>query len=288
MKTSMSDVIEYVSRCEQCAIHEKEFNLFRKTEPIQTVIDGVEEKAARKYIGLATKICPELRSYFDKFRASDKHGSPVVYNLGEYGKFNGSTARYIYFLAEMIELFGSLDAMNIVEIGGGYGGQCKIIMDCFEVKSYTIVDLLPVLKLQHRYLNKFDYKNIAFKQMKELKKNYSYDLIISNYAFTECHKKIQETYINKIVTKSKRGYIKCNFMSHNIGFPQLTKKELLKHIKRASIFPHILNHPGCFTLIWNNSEGKIKNKFKINNIFQAFTIERWFWELKKRIWIGVN
>ena len=115
MKTSIADVYEYVSKCEQCACNEKDFSIFRKTEPIQKVIDGVNKKTAQKCISLALKICPELTDYFDKFRESDKYGSPVVYDLGKYGNFNGSTARYIYYLVEMTELFGSLDMMNIVE-----------------------------------------------------------------------------------------------------------------------------------------------------------------------------
>jgi len=53
----------------------------------------------------------------------------------------------------MIELFGLLDDAKIVEIGGGYGGQCKIIYDCFEPISYLMIDLGELLKLQEKYLN---------------------------------------------------------------------------------------------------------------------------------------
>ena len=38
----------------------------------------------------------------------------------------------------------------------------------------------------------------------------SYDLVISNYAISECSKLVQEYYIENILSKSKQGYIIYN------------------------------------------------------------------------------
>ena len=47
------------------------------------------------------------------------------------------------------------------------------------------------------------------KQLGELE-NVEIDLVISNYAFSECNYETQDIYIDKILSKSKRGYITHN------------------------------------------------------------------------------
>jgi hypothetical protein len=83
--------------------------------------------------------------------------------------------------------------------------------------------------------------------------NLNFDLIISNYAFTEIDKNIQDIYIEKILRKSKHGYITCNFISHfcnidSYSLEQLESKLLEFNTKRAAEYP--LTHKDNLILYW--------------------------------------
>lgn len=88
--------------------------------------------------------------------------------------------------------------MRIVEIGVGYGGQCKIISDLYEFESYTLVDLPSCLPLAKKYLDHFEVRNIICSTLDELDKKNQYDLVISNYAFSEITRGLQDDYIDKV------------------------------------------------------------------------------------------
>ena len=79
-------------------------------------------------------------------------------------EISATTARYIKNLSDLINLFGSLDGMRIAEIGGGYGGLCKIISDQFELDSYTLFDLPDCLDLSKKFLDNFGIDNVNTKQ----------------------------------------------------------------------------------------------------------------------------
>lgn len=141
----------------------------------------------------------------DRTWTNDLKGNPVMYDFGHGVYASPSTLQYIAVLANLIELCGPLDAMRIVEVGGGYGGQCRTVLDVFKPKIYDIVDLLEVLDLQKRYLediNKHD--EVAFACILPV---YEYDLFISNYALSEI--KDNAAYI-ELASRCKHGYIACN------------------------------------------------------------------------------
>ena len=156
-------------------------------------------------------------------------------------------------MSELVEHFGTLDNFKIAEIGVGYGGQCMTITNYFDVQNYTLIDLPEVLALAKRYLSINDSSNLEFKTMSELKVS-EYDLIISNYAITECNKRVQLEYINKVLRGSKHGYITCNYISDYFNIDSLTKDEFIealgpdKQVKIVDEQP--LTHARNFILIW--------------------------------------
>ena len=74
----------------------------------------------------------------------------------------------------------------------------------------TLFDLPYVNKLIERYLNSFlmngAYKTISINQATSM----NYDLVISNYAFSEIPSPLQDTYIKKVLSHSSRGYLTMN------------------------------------------------------------------------------
>ena len=64
-----------------------------------------------------------------------------------------------------------------------------------------------------KFLTQFPIDNIKYLTMDELPLEGKYDLVISNYAFTECTYAIQKRYTEKILEKSRNGFIKCNYLT---------------------------------------------------------------------------
>lgn len=136
----------------------------------------------------------------------DIQSNPVLMNM-----FN-KPEQYKVVYERLVELFGSLNGMHIIEIGGGYGGQAKVICDDCKVKSYTIIDLPEVCDLQRRFLKDYPVECISFIEGRAC------DLVISNYALSEIPD--NSMYMRAVVNKSIHGYITCNTDFVNIPFAQ--------------------------------------------------------------------
>ena len=156
----------------------------------------------------------------DKIFTNDiKGGSKIV----DFSDFRGSpsTLQYIGVLSNLIREFGPLTGMNILEIGGGYGGQALTIMDVYNPGSYDMLDLPEVLGLQRRYLNNVLITNkTRYYSAIQYKK---YDLVISNYAVSEITN--NEKYIEQMKL-CKHGYITCNTDLVNLPFEHKKIKDV--------------------------------------------------------------
>ena len=77
---------------------------------------------------------------------------------------------------------------------------------------------------------------------------------ISNYAFTECNKEIQDLYFKKIINNCKLGYITTNSISAGFGIDSYRiREELLGKFTNPKIvedFP--LKTPGNFIITFDN------------------------------------
>jgi putative sugar O-methyltransferase len=139
-------------------------------------------------------------------------------------------------LSDLKHLFGSLDNLNVIEIGVGYGGQCKVISDFFKPNKYYLVDLEEALNLADKYLKKLNVKNVEI--VKPLDVNAldnQFDLIISNYAFTELSRSTQELYLNKILLRSSHGYITSNFVSREFNINSYSSDELMNKLNTFNL-----------------------------------------------------
>ena len=79
------------------------------------------------------------------------------------------------------------------------------------------------------------------------------DLLISNYAFSELSREIQDIYIDKVALKSRHGYMILNdeLLRQKSPFEIYTKEQLLEIIPNSKIIEgEPAQRPGCYTLIW--------------------------------------
>lgn len=233
---------------------------FKRDDIYRRILEHTDDITGRMYYDIICQKYQYLIKYMDTFKKNDDIGNPIKFKYDEY-EMSPTTLRYIKVLGDIISIFGDLNNIDIIEIGSGYGGQCKIIHDLFKPKSYTIVDLDDVMELNKRYLSYFDINNVIFKSSNDVFFDH-YDLVISNYAFTECEKTIQEIYLNKIIKNSKNGYITCNFISNSFNINSFNKEDILNMLDVSyQIIPEEpITHHDNFILTWKKESNTMNDQ----------------------------
>ncbi|MEI6429395.1 MAG: putative sugar O-methyltransferase [Pseudanabaena sp. ELA607] len=271
--SSASDNSEYPMFCQDAAVNDKTFQNFRRSLIYNQILEHFDYDFGRKCLDFIQFNSPDLIMHFPMFQENDLYGDPVTYGYLEFGNFSPSTLRYIANLSQIIHFFGDLSNMNIIEIGGGYGGLCKIIQDRFKIKSYTIVDLTQVLKLTSRYLQCFGdryTKNLELRTFEDLNSSTHYDLVISNCAFTECTPNIQDFYLETIIKNSTRGFVIYNLRPESYSPDVLLSKFErlnLKNLSTAEEKP--VTCKTNFILLWNNV-GHIEKTSQLPYFYRRF------------------
>lgn len=234
-KTSISDTNEYKNFCKQLSVDDLVFSTFKQNKIFTEILEHTSYQQGLDYISEINKNIKIDMSLIEKFKENDSQGSPILYNYAlPYGSISASTIRYIKILNDLIINFGSLDNLKIIEIGCGYGGQSKIIQDQFKPKKYSFVDLPEVNSLIKKYLSKFNYSNLEFLDFENLPFQ-DYDLVISNYALTECTIEIQDLYIEKILKQSNHGYIIGNDIGDYFNIKNYKKEDWKKIIPTSKL-----------------------------------------------------
>jgi hypothetical protein len=251
--TSISDETAYPAFCARAAAEDEVFARFRR-DPVYTfVLEHVSPELGAQYLERALRQTPELAERFDRFRTSDLHGGPVTHPFPPHGELSPTTLRYVKVLSDLTTMFGPLTDMRVAEIGGGYGGQCKIVQDVYRVRDYVIVDLAPCLALAARFLATSGVKTFTPMTAEELPADGSYDLVISNYAFTECTRPVQETYLERILRRSRRGYITGNVIAPG-AYRSYGRDELASLLAPARVLPEDpLTYEGNYVLVWDHT-----------------------------------
>lgn len=227
-------MIEYNSFeqfCYEAAENEEVFKTFKRHPDFIPILEHVTFEQGLGYIEEIKK--GNLLNHIKDFVTNDLIGKPRTYFYPELEiEISPTTLRYIKVLADLINLFGNLDILNIIEIGCGYGGQCKIINDIAKPRSYTIVDLPGVLRLSKKYLRLQDIENVISRYIDNDDKIH-YDLCISNYAFSEISRNYQDFYAEIIIKNSDMGYITCNFIAPE----NLTREEIFALKSNHTVYP---------------------------------------------------
>lgn len=243
VQTSITDDGSYPAFCWEASKKEAIFKCFKKNPIYTAVLEHVTQEQGAEYLAIALSKTPEYRNKLPDFAANDQLGGPLTYLYKDYGVFSPTTLRYIKVASDIEVFFGNLDGQNIIEIGCGYGGQCLVLSKLFKWKNYTIVDLPGPLALIKKYLTEHKVDNVIYKTLDQLSSSESYDLTISNYAFSECTRAVQQEYINKVLVRSKKGYLTCNDSSHVPSLASFTREDLIKRLesenKNCQLLPEV-------------------------------------------------
>ena len=194
-----------------------------------------------------------------RFSANDLVGGAILHYFEPIGSFSPTTLRYVKVLGDLQCLFGTLGGLHIHEIGVGYGGQCRVIQVAGQPQaSYTLIDLQPALALTQRYLEQFCLEApVRFLSMNEVA-GCTPDLVISNYAFSELRREVQELYLSRVIRNAKRGYLTLNRINPD-SFDSFSYEELLATIPGSRLVAEMpLTHPDNAVLIWGWNDDSAK------------------------------
>jgi len=112
--------------------------------------------------------------------------------------------------------------------------------------------LPEVIGLSERFLSNFACLNgkIKFIDGLHLYTDIHSDLVISNYAFSELQREVQDMYLEKVILKSKRGLITWNNLGQN-SFNAYSVSELLEIIPNSKIInENPLTYEDNCVIIW--------------------------------------
>ena len=227
--TSLSDNQAYPQVCLDAASNFKYFNRFRRNTVYASIVETVTSDLGKKYLDFL-QADRQIMAHLPEFKKNDDWGGPITSSYAGVGDISPTTLRYVKVLADLRQYFTRLDQLSICEIGVGYGGQCRIVNALYSPAAYTLVDIQPALQLTHRYLGNYITNSVlSFKTMNELDSR-AYDLCISNYAFSELPRSLQDVYIKKVILNSKMGYITYSDNFTPASFNSYRADELLKII----------------------------------------------------------
>lgn len=231
MKTSISDYESYKRICESASKDDTVFDTFKTHSDFIPILEHVNKDQGNGYIDYIENSTEFTQEILDKVRINDKFGGTKFEEYKEpFNNISPSTLRYLKVALELKEIFGDLSRKKIIEIGGGYGGQSLVLQSIFDSVEYSIIDLPEVTMLAKTYLSKNSIENVNFYSVEDVVEPFEVDLVISNYAISECTKVIQKIYIDNILKNAKHGYITYNNISHLFNVNSYTPiefKELL-------------------------------------------------------------
>jgi SAM-dependent methyltransferase len=109
-----------------------------------------------------------------------------------------------------------LNNIDVVEIGGGYGGLCFFIYKLahlfdISINTYSIFDLQAPLMVQKKYLENLNIINLNYVELDDFKNIKENSFLISNYAFSEISLDLQKRYTTSVLNP----YISHGFLAWN-------------------------------------------------------------------------
>lgn len=218
---------KYTEICRKAVVDDMVFQTFRSALDYQNIIIGGDSERCNAYYKLLAT--PDIPKYV---KACDTIGAPPLTENG----YSTYTLRCLYTMRDIIKNFGSLDDKNIVEIGGGHGGLCHMMTVAgINYKSYTLIDLPTVNLLARRYLEMAGVmRGVKYMSSEEIMPR-KYDIVISEYSFSELDVKGQNYYIEQVMKYCQKAYLVMNIWHKESK--EETKRRLMKVFQRIEEYP---------------------------------------------------
>ncbi len=196
---------------------------FKSNSTYRDILEHVSIKLGIEYHNLIMNRFTSLYNanieYFIKLsHTNDLYGNTIKYDFKDFTYCSPTNLRYIFhsllILTYMKECM--LNNIDIIEIGGGYGGLCFFMYKLahlfdITINTYSIFDLENPMLLQKKYLEHLDIHNVKFVSLDNIQHIKENSFLISNYAFSEISLDIQKKYTNDLLNP----YVSHGFITWN-------------------------------------------------------------------------
>lgn len=221
------DYEPFAAACILCIEDDGEFLKFRQQPAIVDMLEHVRVDQGKEYETIVQHLSEQYNIVipWKTVCLNDLIGEPETYQIESCPGLSASptTMRYVVFALRALKQMQDLNSeINIIEIGGGFGGQCCMFFRLahlfnLKVQSYCILDLAEPNMLQNRYLRaqlpSCDYKKVRCTTIdeKELRKSLSVDsFLFSAYAYSEISQDSQSKYDNILGGLISNGFVVWN------------------------------------------------------------------------------
>ena len=234
--TDSSLLSSYPTMCAQAANDDLTFKSFRRSAVLVEALDHVSIQQGSEYLREVGKLDGWNTNSKSVIEKIDTLGQPIKFQFSNFGIFSPTLLRYLKVYLEIERELGPIKSKSIAEIGVGFGGQASLICMMTEPAEYTLYDIPPVLELAKRFITELNVRgSFIYKDgRKPLISNP--DIVISNYAFSELSRPIQEEYLKNVILRSKSGYITWNCLSAD-KLNGYSLAELVRLIPNSEILP---------------------------------------------------
>ena len=201
----------YDTACKEFVEDDAKFASFKQDRRYTAVLEHVDPNHGRQYLEQIKRHKSQtIATDIDKFKENDMLGSPssIMYEH-PFGMVSPSTLRYIKNTYDILDFVGSEKCDRVAEIGGGYGGLCKCLSKKLNFSEYVIYDIPSACLLAKKYLSNFDV-GARTKHFSNCESDGIFDLVISNYAYSELGENLQRVYYENVISQSKRAYMILN------------------------------------------------------------------------------
>jgi len=251
---SVSDNGSYIACVLEATRSYRAFSVFKQDPRFRKILEHTSKELGAECLRIIKRDSPSFISHFAGFKENDLVGGATTYDYPDVGRVSPSTLRYVKVASDLRNLFGDFIGERVAEIGGGYGGQLLVADKVLSFTRYDLFDLPPVLALASRYLEAY-LLNCAYRTttINQHAGDIEYDLVVSNYAFSELPSKLQRKYIEKILSKSKRGYLTMNSGKPDSAFQEdkLSLAELVELLPEPEVVDETPNsHRGNYVIVW--------------------------------------
>ena len=159
--------------------------------------------------------------FIDVCHKNDFIGNPSKYVFDGFTNCSPTNLRYILHSLLILTYMKdcNLNNVDIIEIGGGYGGLCFFIYKLsylfnITINSYSLFDLPEPLILQKKYLEALNINNVNYLGIDSIKNLKENSFLISNYAFSEISMELQKKYTNEVLNPyTSHGFLVWNFIN---------------------------------------------------------------------------
>lgn len=235
----------YLQACRDFVNNDNLFDNFKRDSRYTPVLEHLTEADGNLYYDEMKHKELLSEELLKSVKENDSCGNPILFNHSVLGTISPTTTRY---LKNSLDIFSQFkQTKKVLEIGGGYGGLCKVFGAVNKFSYYYLVDFSEVLELSKKYLSQFSaIKNkIYYIPTDSLRDVSNLDLVISNYAFSECSKETQLHYYERFIKNSKNFYLVYNnFTENNMNsqeFIELASKDFQIEIETEIRPPHTVH-----------------------------------------------